>query len=378
MKKRLISLILCVVMMFSVSACGDNTEDEITQYTVSDEIEKPYVVSLTSTDPSVILTGDYEVTEIEILQYYYSIMYGEGLALREVTDRSVELGDVVCVDYVGYLDGEAFTGGSATDAYIDVEYNCGVDISDGSASGYYIDGFSDGLVGAESGFTISYEVTFPDSYGTETLAGQTTTFEFTINAIYNEVSPEELTDEEVVEYLSSNYDVSTVDEFMTLCEEWVIYYYAMNYILYNSVVEIPEEYLNARLDLYYGYLVEYYGGETELTNQCLAAGYTLAEAKETWLAEVEALVTEEVIFAGIAEQANLTLDEEWYEDYMGRYTSAYIEYWGDIYTDIELTPESVETQLLRKTGLGDTVAAKNYFLNQRAVQEYMVGQYNSE
>ena len=54
------------------------------------------------------------------------------------------------MDYTGYLDGDAFDGGSATDTMIDVANNC-----DATQKTNYIDGFSDGLVGAKVGDEVS-------------------------------------------------------------------------------------------------------------------------------------------------------------------------------------------------------------------------------
>lgn len=385
MKKRLLALMLCTVMAFSICACGsgdsDGTEESNVENTegattVSDDVEKPYVVSLPSYDAELILTGDYEITEAAVLEYYYTVMYDADLALAEVTDRAIQDGDIVNVDYTGYLDGVAFSGGSATSQWIDVTNNCGVDTSDGSSSGSYIDGFTSGLIGAKTGETISYEVTFPETYGNSDLAGQVTTFEFVINGIYNELSPEELTDEYVATNMATSHEVSTVDELMAFCEDWVAYYYTMNYLMYNSVVEIPEEYLDARLDLYYDYLVEYYGSEDTLTTQVTSSGYTMDAAKASWLSEIESLVTEEIIFAAVAEKAGLEADEEWYNDYMSKFTTAYLSYWGSYYPSLD--EATVESMLLKQYGLGDTVAGKNYFMNQKIVHEHIVEKYNAE
>ena len=384
MKKRFLALILCAAMALSMCACGNgednNTEDSQStevSTTVADDVERPSVISMPNHDDlNAILTGDYEVTDSVVLEYYYTIMYDADLALEEVTDRPIQDGDIVNLDYTGYLDGVAFDRGAATDQWIDVTNNCGVDTSDGSSSGSYIDGFTSGLVGATKGSTISYEVTFPENYSNTDLAGKVTTFEFVINGIYNELSPEEITDDYVATNMASSYNVSTVDELMGLCKESVAYYYIMNYLIYNSVVDIPEVYLNARLELYYDYLVEYYGDEATLESYITSQGSTLSAAKASWLSEIEALVTEEIIFAEIVKQDKLDVDEEWYNDYMSKFTSAYITYWGSYYPD--LNAADVEATLLKQYGLGDTVAGKTYFMNQKAVRTYFIDKYNAQ
>ncbi len=99
-----------------------------------------------------------------------------------VTDRPAQEGDVVNIDYVGMKDGEAFAGGTAE----------GYDLELGSNS--FIDGFEDGLVGANTGDELSLNLTFPENYGNAELAGQAVVFDVTVNAI-KEQSEAELTDE---------------------------------------------------------------------------------------------------------------------------------------------------------------------------------------
>lgn len=99
-----------------------------------------------------------------------------------VTDRPAQEGDVVNIDYVGMKDGEAFAGGTAA----------GHDLKLGSNS--FIDGFEDGLVGANTGDELSLNLTFPENYGNAELAGQAVVFDVTVNAI-KEQSEAELTDE---------------------------------------------------------------------------------------------------------------------------------------------------------------------------------------
>lgn len=384
MKKRFLAIVLCLAVAFSVVACGNGNENGTENTgviagsnTVADDVEKPSVISLPKHDDfATMLSGNYEITQDVILEYYYTIMYDAELALKEVTDRAIADGDIVNLDYTGYLDGTAFSGGAATDQWIDVTNNCGVDTSSGESTGYFIDGFTSGLVGAQKGDTISYEVTFPKDYGNTDLAGKVTTFEFVIRGIYDEQAPEDLTDEFVATNMAETYEVSTVNELLGLCRESVAYYYVMNYLIYNSVVDIPEEYLNARMELYYDYLVEYYGGEEALSTAISQQGSTIEKAKVSWLSEIEALVTEELIFAEIVKQDGLKVDNQWYKDYMSKFTSAYITYWSSYYPD--MTEESVEEMLLKQYGLGDVVAGKNYFMNQKAVRESIIEKFNAQ
>lgn len=116
---------------------------------------------------------------------------------QEVTDRPAKEGDTVNIDYKGMKDGVAFEGGTAQ----------GYDLTLGSHS--FIDGFEDGLIGAETGQTLSLDLKFPDPYkNNPDLAGQPVVFEVTVNKITETVTPE-LTDE----YAAANSDYATAQEY---------------------------------------------------------------------------------------------------------------------------------------------------------------------
>ncbi len=80
-------------------------------------------------------------------------------------------GDMVVADFVGRIDGEAFEGGSATDAQIVL------------GSGQFIPGFEEQLVGAKPGAKVTVKVPFPADYGVETLAGKDAEFEVEVKEI---------------------------------------------------------------------------------------------------------------------------------------------------------------------------------------------------
>jgi len=80
-------------------------------------------------------------------------------------------GDAVIVDFVGKIDGEAFEGGSATDAQVVI------------GSKQFIPGFEEQLVGAKAGEDRVLNVTFPDDYAAAALKGKAATFETKIKTV---------------------------------------------------------------------------------------------------------------------------------------------------------------------------------------------------
>ena len=87
---------------------------------------------------------------------------------------TVENGDTVNIDYVGSIDGVEFSGGNT--------YGMGTDLTIGS--GQYIDDFEEQLIGAHPGDTVNVNVTFPENYGSQDLAGKDALFVVTVNGIY--------------------------------------------------------------------------------------------------------------------------------------------------------------------------------------------------
>lgn len=91
---------------------------------------------------------------------------------KEVTDRPAKLGDTVNIDYVGMKDGVAFQGGTAE----------GYDLTLGTHT--FIDGFEEGIVGANVGDELSLNLTFPEQYHSADLAGADVVFDVTVNKIF--------------------------------------------------------------------------------------------------------------------------------------------------------------------------------------------------
>jgi len=86
--------------------------------------------------------------------------------------------DVLTVDYVGYLDGEAFQGGTGKDQKITL------------GAGQMIPGFEEGLVGAKAGESVTLDLTFPEDYANKDLAGKEAKFEVEVKQVEETVLPE--------------------------------------------------------------------------------------------------------------------------------------------------------------------------------------------
>ncbi len=333
MKKKLVVCVLSAALALSVGACGNSQTDTESGTETSSASETgaetsngtagvssldievdPEICVSSLADYSgiqVSLTGDYAVTDEDVEYIISTILANSGLDTREVTDRTtVQDGDYVYADYTGYLDGEAFDGGSATGAMIEI-----------SDSNGYIPGFTDGLIGAEVGSTIECPVTFPEDYGVETLDGQEVIFEFTIYAIYESVTIDNITDEVVEDNFGEFYEVHTRQELIDYVKEYLrtqmISNYIENYMLDNSQVDVPEDYLEARLNEYQtAYAEAYYGDEATMESYMALYGTSLEEVRESWRENLTSTIKLELIFQLIAIREDFETDEADFQTYV--------------------------------------------------------------
>ena len=220
MKKKLVMMCMAGVVAISLCACGgkNKTEDAAntnettvqtqeaaegaeTQETEVKVSERPDYVALEDleTDDYVTLP-DYasmtvqaekpEVTDEAIEKYINRNI----LTSYSVTDRAVAEGDAVTIDYVGKKDDVAFEGGT-DEGYV---LNIG--------SHTFIDGFEEGLIGVMPGETVDLNLTFPEDYVKEELAGADVVFTVTVQDIQESTDYKNVTKEQLalmgIEYTS--------------------------------------------------------------------------------------------------------------------------------------------------------------------------------
>ena len=222
MKKRAVMIALLLTMTIAAAGCTKNSE-ETTKTDVSDTTEENETEAEQDTEEAdddqekepttaelmaeidvekCVTLGEYKgitvektiepVTDEDVEQEIQSALESYPV---EVTNRSVQEGDTVNIDYVGRIDGEEFEGGSDEGALLKI------------GSGQFIEGFEDGLIGASKGETRVLALTFPQNY-TEDLAGKAVEFTVTVNTINEPL--EEPNDEWVAANIEGYY---TVEEY---------------------------------------------------------------------------------------------------------------------------------------------------------------------
>lgn len=215
MKKKLVSLMLVAAMTASLTACGSKKTEEPTSTVHKSITAAEYDAAITSdaaiykkafTMPEykgIQVTVDksvLNVAESDVDDYINKNIVSAEATTENVTSGVTADGDTVILDYSGKLDGEAFSGGTATDT----TYTIG--------SGNFISDLDKGLVGLTVGQEYDIPCTFPDNY-TSDLAGKSVIFTVKVTAIQKTTYPE-ITDEWVVNNKESlNLSGDTVADF---------------------------------------------------------------------------------------------------------------------------------------------------------------------
>lgn len=325
MKKKLVAAILVMCMALSFTACGGSdtkdtkdTKTETAQDTgdkkkSTSDTEKSSAVRLVSvSDVSKYVTiGEYKgltldrasitVTDDDVQAEIDYNLQEKG---TEVNDGTVEKGDTVTINFTGTIDGKEFDGGSAEDYDLVV------------GEGGMIDGFEDGIIGMKKGETKELNLTFPDDYYEESVAGKAAVFKITLQKF---TRPAELTDE----WVASNTDYKTVDEYRAAVKkeledneantaDYDLYSNAWSEVLANSEVkEYPKEDVDQAVKAYKK-LNENYVKEAgmEMTDFLEAQGMSEEDYEEDCQQYAESKVEQNLIVQGIMDAEGLSLDDD--------------------------------------------------------------------
>lgn len=148
---------------------------------------KPFIFTATVALKPEVTLGDYKGIEVEKSDLSVSEEEIDDQVRRvqesnsrmvEVTDRAVVDGDIAKIDFEGFVDGTPFEGGKGTDYALTI----------GSHS--FIDTFEEQIIGHQIGDEFDVNVTFPEEYGAEHLAGKAAVFKVALKGITEKQLPE--------------------------------------------------------------------------------------------------------------------------------------------------------------------------------------------
>ena len=337
MKKKTYLVILALCAAMAMTACGtsagqkEETKSTAESQDTADEEDSKAADSAESDsdkESTGTVSGDTRLVSVDDVSKYVTIGQYKGLSLdktveavtddmvdgrikeelqnkaEEVTEGSVQNGDVVTINYVGTKDGVAFDGGTANNYELTI------------GSGTFIDGFEDGIIGMKKGQTKDLDLTFPEEYSSEELAGQEVVFKVTLQSFKR--APE-LTDD----WAAKNTDCKTAEEYRkeirtTLEDEAktsaqnTLRETAWNTVLSASEVkEYPQDDLDtAKTEfktLYENYAKQ---GDMTLEDFVKAQGISMDDFEEQSGQYAEYKVKQNLIVQGIMDAEKMTLEDK--------------------------------------------------------------------
>ena len=312
MKKGMIKAGVLILLTVMISGCSKNEGSAGDGDKASGKGGSQYVTLGEYKNLPVTLT-DTSVTDEELEEAIHEALSSK-MTTEKVTDRPVEDGDTVNIDYEGKKDGVPFDGGTAQG------YNLTI------GSGTFIPGFEDGLVGAKVGETRDVNVTFPDDYmNNPDLSGKPAVFTVTVNSIGHYVVPE-MTDEfieaktegqfhsldEVRQFLKEQTEAS-----LTAYAESNMYSQLLGQAVANATLkkDIPADFLEEKKDSMIRTAksnAEAYGKSYE---DYLRDYLQMDEAtfEETIKISAESIAKQNLVISAIAEVEGITVSDEEYD-----------------------------------------------------------------
>lgn len=229
----------------------------------------------------------------------------ESLAGLEAVERAAAEGDHLLMDFDGKIDGEPLEGGSANDFLLEL------------GSGSLIDGFDQQLTGAEAGDERTVEVTFPDDYHADHLAGEDALFEVKVKEVREKMLPD-LDDD----FAADNSEFDTLEEWRADIEHRLTHAVehriddqfredAVDAVVGAATIDVPETIASARAEELWERIERQLQGSgmdpnTYLQMQGKTREEAIAEASE----DAEQSIRREAVLAAVAEAEGIEITEE--------------------------------------------------------------------
>ncbi|WP_286311608.1 trigger factor [Romboutsia ilealis] len=231
-------------------------------------------------------------------------MVNRNARLTSVEGKTLENGDTAVIDFEGFENGVAFEGGKGEN------YNLVI------GSNTFIPGFEDQLVGKKAGEEVEVNVTFPETYHAENLAGKPVVFNVKVNDVKVKEVPalddefaKDTTEFETLAELRA--DVKTkLEEQAKNAADAEMRNALVEKVSANTEVEVPEAMVQHQIDnmlMELNYQLQYQG--LNLQQLLEMTGRGLEELREERRADAERLVKSSLILEAIAEKENVEAND---------------------------------------------------------------------
>ena len=228
-------------------------------------------------------------------------MVNRNARLTSVEDKALENGDTAVIDFEGFENGVAFEGGKGEN------YNLVI------GSNTFIPGFEDQLVGKKAGEEVEVNVTFPEAYHAENLAGKPVVFNVKVNDVKVKEVPalddefaKDTTEFETLAELRADVKAKLEEQAKNAADAEM----RNALVSANTEVEVPEAMVQHQIDnmlMELNYQLQYQGLNLEQLLQMTGRG--LDELREERRADAERLVKSSLVLEAIAEKENVEAND---------------------------------------------------------------------
>ncbi len=343
--KKILILALALLLSLSALVACDNAEAESTSESGTEagtEAEEKLVdfdyesadlsqyITLSASEYAalnVTIGKEYKFDESAVDDYINKELFKQKKKTdgdTKVTDQPIKLGDSAYIYYTGYLNGEAFDGGSNADAENPSELSIG--------SGSFIDGFEEGLIGVIPSATSKdspheLNLTFPEDYHSTDLAGKSVVFKVWVEYIVQYTIPEFNDDfvKNVLEYDGTAEEYRAEirsdleDEYEDMAEAEALSAVISKLIEASAIIEYPQESVDYWYATYvddFEYYMQYYtmyGYSFKSLDEFVTAYLGLAEGedwKEITMGYAKDMVANSLVYHTVAKQQGFTATAE--------------------------------------------------------------------
>ena len=296
-----------------------------------DEIQKdkPVMIKFKVDVKPEIKLGDYKNIELEKVEYNVTdeIIDNElkrvqdtNGRLVDASDREVQDGDHLTIDFEGSVDGVLFPGGSAEGQNLEIGSNT------------FIPGFEEQLIGKKIGEEVEVKVTFPEDYQEESLMGKEASFKVTIHEIKEKELPE--LDDEFAKDVS---EFDTLEEYKASIKENLEENFkrrekielenrVIDEVVSMSELDVPEAIINSQLETEVGEFDHQLRSQgIELEQYLSMTGSTMEEIKEQLRPMALKRATADLVLEAIAKEENIEVTEEDIDNELNRIAKQYNE-----------------------------------------------------
>ena len=245
-------------------------------------------------------------------------MVNRNARLTSVEDKALENGDTAVIDFEGFKNGVAFEGGKGEN------YNLVI------GSNTFIPGFEDQLVGKKAGEEVEHNVTFPEAYHAENLAGKPVVFNVKVNDVKVKEVPalddefaKDTTEFETLAELRADVKAKLEEQAKNAADA-EMRNALVEKVSANTEVEVPEAMVQHQIDnmlMELNYQLQYQGLNLEQLLQMTGRG--LDELREERRADAERLVKSSLVLEAIAEKENVEANDADVDDELEKMAAMY-------------------------------------------------------